>query len=529
MGQEWVSESKEDWPLPIGRKLSLVHFPLLAAVWVSEWSGAEDERCACVCVSEYTSFPKREMGLSAAVSMSVSPPSGSSLPIDFFLLRSFFKLLLVANFPYSFSTSFPFFTFALLSFLHHLFTSLLFFFSHQINPPLFFIFFHPFLSFLPSSLSSPHRQSSLKKEAMTSYKSAHAFENMHASGLPGRPPLPKNAAPNFSIGSPSGNSNSHNNNNDTTHEGTPTTIGRKRSDSTASTNFFGHQSYSHPHSIGQHSSQAAFSTSFVREQSLALGNLERRQSFDSEAIISPGSNSNNNNNSTSLSWASNTNSTGTPSGHQSNNNNVNNSDAGVSHRLPANSTSNINNRKRDGGDRSPPSGLSLLLKTKDQEDSKDKNQPSSRSNDNSPAFGTGTGSLGRKHGSLSPPPAPIDTKVHPHLSCSFYLRFVVSSCSCLCTGCVCASGDVFVDVVMITFGGKKKKRKKNVAMDDMVCLASVCRLVFFLSLCFPPNLLALLLRLPYLYPSLSFWAHLFVRSFARSFPLRTNVLPSLLT
>ncbi|KAG0052192.1 hypothetical protein BGZ90_006552, partial [Linnemannia elongata] len=211
---------------------------------------------------------------------------------------------------------------------------------------------------------------------MTSYKSAHAFENMHASGLPGRPPLPKNAAPNFSIGSPSGNSNSHNNNHDTTHEGTPTTIGRKRSDSTASTSFFGHQSYSHPHSIGQQSSQAAFSTSFVREQSLALGNLERRQSFDSEAITSPGSNSNNNKNTTSLSWASNTNSSGTPSGHQSNNNIVNNSDAAFGHRLPANSTNNINNRKRDGGDRSPPSGLSLLLKTKDQEDSKDKNQSS---------------------------------------------------------------------------------------------------------------------------------------------------------
>ncbi|KAF8944186.1 hypothetical protein BGZ47_004547 [Haplosporangium gracile] len=240
---------------------------------------------------------------------------------------------------------------------------------------------------------------------MTSYKSAHAFESMHASGLPGRPPQPKNAAPNFSIGSPSG-SNSHNNNNDTTHEGTPATIGRKRSDSTTSTNFFGHQSFSHPHSIGQHSSQAAFSTSVVREQSLALGNLERRQSFDSEAI-SPG----NNNNTISLSWASNTNTTGTPSGHQSNKN-VNNNDTAFGHRLPANSTSNSNNnRKRDGADRSPPSGLSLLLRTKDQEDSKDKDQSSSRSNDTSATSGTGTGALGRKHGSsLSPPPAPIDTK-----------------------------------------------------------------------------------------------------------------------
>ncbi|KAF9156099.1 hypothetical protein BG015_007276 [Linnemannia schmuckeri] len=239
---------------------------------------------------------------------------------------------------------------------------------------------------------------------MTSYKSAHAFENMHASGLPGRPPLPKNAAPNFSIGSPSGN-NSHNNNNDTTHEGTPTTIGRKRSDSTTSTNFFGHQSFTHPHSIGQHSSQAAFSTSVVREQSLALGNLERRQSFDSEAI-SPG----NNNNNTSLTWASNTNTSGAPSSHQSNNN-VNNNDAAFDRRLPANSTSNSNNnRKRDGGDRSPPSGLSLLLKTKDQEDSKDKNQSSSRSNDTSATSGTGTGVLGRKHSSSLSPPAPIDTK-----------------------------------------------------------------------------------------------------------------------
>ncbi|KAF9909868.1 hypothetical protein EC991_007858 [Linnemannia zychae] len=236
---------------------------------------------------------------------------------------------------------------------------------------------------------------------MTSYKSAHAFENFQASGLPGRPPLPKNAAPNFSIGSPSGNSSNNNNNdtNNSTHDGTPTTTtGRKRSDSTTSTNFFDYQSFSHPHSIGQHSSQAAFSTSVVREQSLALGNLERRQSFDSEAIISPG------NNNSSLSWASTSGTSGTPANTS---NNVNNSDA-FGHRLPANST--VNNRKRDGGDRSPPSGLSLLLKTKDQEDSKDKNQSSSRSNDTGAASGTGAGSLGRKHAPLSPPPAPIDTK-----------------------------------------------------------------------------------------------------------------------
>ncbi|KAF9093122.1 hypothetical protein BGX23_003635 [Mortierella sp. AD031] len=245
---------------------------------------------------------------------------------------------------------------------------------------------------------------------MTSYRSALAFEHMQASALPGRPPLPKNATPNFSIGSPSGNSNhNHNSNNDTNHDGTTTaTIGRKRSDSTTSTNFLDYQSFSHPHSIGHHSSQPAFSTSFVREQSLALGDLERQQSFDSEAIISPG----NNNNNTSLSWASTSGTNGTPSSANNNNNN-NNNDA-FTHRLPANST--MNNRKRDGADRSPPSGLSLLLKTKDKEDSKDKNNqsPSRSNNDSSAGSGSGVGAgshpLGRKPGPLSPPPAPIDTK-----------------------------------------------------------------------------------------------------------------------
>ncbi|KAF9935452.1 hypothetical protein FBU30_000050 [Linnemannia zychae] len=225
---------------------------------------------------------------------------------------------------------------------------------------------------------------------MTSYKSAHAFENFQASGLPGRPPLPKNAAPNFSVGSPTGNSNYNSND---TNEGASTT-GRKRSDSTTSTNFFDYPSFSHPHSIG-HSSQAAFSTSVVREHSLALGNLERRQSFDSEAIISPG------NNNASLSWAT-TSANATATTSQPNNSNIN-KDV-ITHRLPANIT--LSNRKRDGGDRSPPSGLSLLLKTKDQESSKDNAKP----NDTGAGSGATAGSLSRKQGPLSPPPAPIDTK-----------------------------------------------------------------------------------------------------------------------
>jgi hypothetical protein len=304
---------------------------------------------------------------------------------------------------------------------------------------------------------------------MTSYKSAHAFENMQASGLPGRPPLPKNATPNISIGSPSSHSHNHNNtnnNNDTstTHEGTPTPKGRKRSDSTTSTSFFGHQSFSHPHSIGQLSSSAALSTSVVREQSLALGNLERRQSFDSEAIISPGSN----NNITSLSWASTANATGSPSGQS--NNNVSSNDFG--HRLPANSTSN--NRKRDGGDRSPPSGLSLLLKTKDQEDSKDKSQSSSRSSDTSASSGTGAGSLGRKNGPLSPPPAPIDTKVTniPFLSFldPLYFLFVyavdffflLGLCfQHVCKHMLCVGGLVGVCCSAMIPPGQKKKRKRK--------------------------------------------------------------------
>ncbi|KAF9979440.1 hypothetical protein BGZ75_009705 [Mortierella antarctica] len=236
---------------------------------------------------------------------------------------------------------------------------------------------------------------------MTSFKSSHAFENMHASGLPGRPPLPKNATP--------ASSHSYS----TAISNTPSTpadgVGiRKRADS-ISTSFLDQPSLSQPHSYVN--SQSTFSSSLVREQSLALGNLERRQSFDSNPVSPVASQTQSN-----ISWgalpATGASTSASSSGHH----------IGDQLAYPRGKDS----RDRDSGDRSPPSGLSLLLKTNEQEAAKDKDKDKAkakdqaRPNEQRPPSGSGSDQQSdqasgsstsgtRRKTSQSPPPAPINT------------------------------------------------------------------------------------------------------------------------
>ncbi|KAF9316809.1 hypothetical protein BG003_001538 [Podila horticola] len=169
---------------------------------------------------------------------------------------------------------------------------------------------------------------------MTSYKSSHAFEGFQASGLPGRPPLPKNAHHSQTQGTfttPLATTPS-----DALFIGSNPTS-RKRSDSNASSSAFLDHPFSHPHSHAQ----PTFSSSFVREQSLALGNLERRQSFDSPSPLK----------SDDPSWAASGTTNASGATHK---------DSLAIQRQPGTTA------KQDGPNRSPPSGLSLLLKTSDQ-------------------------------------------------------------------------------------------------------------------------------------------------------------------
>ncbi|KAF9116263.1 hypothetical protein BGX27_003856 [Mortierella sp. AM989] len=229
---------------------------------------------------------------------------------------------------------------------------------------------------------------------MTSYKSSHAFEGMQPSGLPGRPPLPKNATPNYSAAStsfskPSAVDNSTSDARDVSS--------RRRSDSINSSSLLDFPSLSQPHSIPQ---SYTLSTSLVREQSLALGNLERRQSIDSKPT-SPSSGQDQDD----TSWST------TVSGSSTATSNFSRID------------DHNKNKHHDGGDRSPPSGLSRLLKTKDQDKSQNKSQiRSDEALDIGAGTGAGTGSESagpskssakpsRGHVSLSPIPAPIDTSM----------------------------------------------------------------------------------------------------------------------
>ncbi|KAF9361482.1 hypothetical protein BGX26_002832 [Mortierella sp. AD094] len=234
---------------------------------------------------------------------------------------------------------------------------------------------------------------------MTSYKSSHAFEGMQPSGLPGRPPLPKNATPNYSASTSF--SKSPTDHQPASPSAARDVTSRRRSDSINSSSLLDFPSLSQPHSIPP---SYLLSTSLVREQSLALGNLERRQSIDSKPT-SPSSSAQPQDN---ASWA-------TASGTS----------------VAASSSGNIDgqlqkqgkDRRRDGADRSPPSGLSLLLKTKDKDNENKSQIGSDQVLDIDAGAGLGTGSdsvagfghskssgkATRRHASLSPPPAPIDT------------------------------------------------------------------------------------------------------------------------
>ncbi|KAF9198266.1 hypothetical protein BGZ49_000950 [Haplosporangium sp. Z 27] len=228
---------------------------------------------------------------------------------------------------------------------------------------------------------------------------------MNPSGLPGRPPLPKNATPNYSDGTTSFLPKSPVDNQISSSEATDV-ASRRRSASINSTTLLDFPSLSQPHSIPP---SYSLSTSFVREQSLALGNLETQQSIDSKPTSPAQAQAQTQEH---VSWADVSNGAGTafPSFSQ------------IDDQLQQKQQGK--NKRRDGGDRSPPSGLSLLLKTKDNDNAQNKSQ--SKSNETldigaGASFGTTSESAAgsshtknpsktsRRHASLSPPPAPIDT------------------------------------------------------------------------------------------------------------------------
>ncbi|KAI1309710.1 hypothetical protein EDD11_004052 [Mortierella claussenii] len=146
-----------------------------------------------------------------------------------------------------------------------------------------------------------------------------------------------------------------------------------------------------PHASSQ---TGNFSSSLVREQSLALGNLERGQSLESNPT-SPGSTQNHDN----ASWA-------TMAGNSVSALDLNRIDAHLQQQQKKDQQGK--DRQRDGADRSPPSGLSLLLKTKDQDESQRGSSSSTShkntkntTNDTGSSAGPGTGSgsgVGTKDG-----------------------------------------------------------------------------------------------------------------------------------
>ncbi|KAF9431534.1 hypothetical protein BGZ76_000190 [Entomortierella beljakovae] len=234
---------------------------------------------------------------------------------------------------------------------------------------------------------------------MTSYKSSHAFEGMQPSGLPGRPPLPKNATPNYTEPSVTFSKSPTNDNSSHAHTSDAKDFNSRRSDSIQSSSLLDFPSLSQPHSFSQ---SYNLSSSLVREHSLALGDLERRQSFDAKTnSLSP---------LTSLAEE--------PSSSSNSATNSKQIDQLLQQQI------NDGKAKRRDGDRSPPSGLSLLLKTKNQDSTKTKSQIKPNESSDVGA-GTGAGAMPelvadsgpnmgiskspRRHASLSPPPAPIDT------------------------------------------------------------------------------------------------------------------------
>lgn len=209
---------------------------------------------------------------------------------------------------------------------------------------------------------------------MTSFKSSHAFEGFLSSGLPGRPPAPRR------------HSSSTNTNNQTSSRSItyadqqqPSSdhdYFRERAGSTSNAAF--QDPFTHPHSTtpSYHTTGGLFSSSLVREQSLALGDLERRQSFDFEHASShqQGSASSENGTGGSTtgpdSWAtvSATSSSVHPSESQSSISRYYDatSNQGGQHPLSIRRQSmapDPNAKHLERPIRSPPSGLSLLLKT----------------------------------------------------------------------------------------------------------------------------------------------------------------------
>ncbi|KAF9306196.1 hypothetical protein BGZ74_007262, partial [Mortierella antarctica] len=127
---------------------------------------------------------------------------------------------------------------------------------------------------------------------MTSFKSSHAFESFHSSGLPGRPPaFRRQSASNINSNNPSSSSRSITYADQQQPSSSHHNCFRERAGSVASNTAL-MDPVTHPHSItsshhtigggGGGGGGGLFSSSLVREQSLALGDLERRQSFDFE-------------------------------------------------------------------------------------------------------------------------------------------------------------------------------------------------------------------------------------------------------
>lgn len=138
---------------------------------------------------------------------------------------------------------------------------------------------------------------------------------------------------------------------------------QRQPEASAPNSFLGSPSFPHPFSPSH-----VLSTS-VREQSLALGNLELAQSSPS----SPATSSHQEH----LPWASNSGSSAIPGPDR----------IDRQFQPPAKDTGH-----RNAGDRSPPSGLSLLLKTKGQGGSNSK--PGTGSNHDPMSLGSGTAATG---------------------------------------------------------------------------------------------------------------------------------------
>ncbi|KAF9217972.1 hypothetical protein BGZ59_005743 [Podila verticillata] len=209
---------------------------------------------------------------------------------------------------------------------------------------------------------------------MTSFKSSHAFESFHSSGLPGRPPAPRR------------HSSSINTNNQTSSRSityadqqlpsSDQDYFRERAGSTSNAAFQDQLTHTHSTTPSYHTTGGLFSSSLIREQSLALGDLERRQSFDFGHASShqQGSASSGNGTGGSTtgpdSWAtvSATPSSVHPSGSQSSISRYYDatSNQGGQHPLSTrrqSMVSDLNAKHLERPIRSPPSGLSLLLKT----------------------------------------------------------------------------------------------------------------------------------------------------------------------